>query len=789
MNKLSEKSLKTLEYFTVLEMLSSFAVCEKAKERCMNLRPISDKEQAQFYMTQTSDAKNIMIKKANPPFGGIRDINAVLNRAKMGGILNLKELLNIACVLQCSRLIQDYFSDEEDKTTLTPIYRLITGNQALEHRITTSILSEEEIADCASSELASIRRQIRQISSKIKDTLSKIVGGEKSKYLQETIITQRNGRYVVPVKSEHKGDIQGLVHDMSASGATVFIEPSAVVEINNQMKILEGKEQIEIERILKEFSTEIADFAQIIEQDIEQLVELDFIFARAKLSFKMNAAPPILKENGNSVNLKRARHPLIDIKKAVPIDIAIGDEYDTLVITGPNTGGKTVSLKTLGLLSLMAASGMHIPASELSQVSIFENIYADIGDEQSIEQSLSTFSSHMKTIVGIIEKCSKGDLVLFDELGAGTDPVEGAALAISIISYTRQMGAFVVGTTHYSELKTFALVTDGVENASCEFDVKTLKPTYKLLTGIPGKSNAFAIAKRLGLQNEILERAKEQISSENTKFEDVICELEKERKLLEKYKKEAEILRSAAQSERDKAENLKDKSEDEAQRIIENARLKADRILKDARMTAETVFSELDEIKTKTKDENLNAAKAALRGAITKTESDIRAKREKRVVNNTQNVVKGDEVQLINFSNIVATVLTEPNAQGNIQVQAGVMKTTVNINEIKVLQKEKSKKTFIKRPASQTKELRLNCAKSEVDVRGMCTDEAIIEVDQFLSNALLSSLSQVRIIHGKGTGILRTEIQKHLKRNKHIKSIRNGVYGEGENGVTVVEFK
>ena len=794
MNRLAEKSLKTLEYYAVLELLAEEAASSQGKNQCMALRPVTDLEQAEIYMKQTSDAKNIMTIKGSPSLGGIREITGALKRAEMGGVLNLKELLNVASVLQCVRLMQTYFSDEEKKTSLTPIYRLLAGNQSLEQRITTSILSEEEVADGASSELTTIRRQMRQISGKVRDVLSKLISGERSKYLQETIITQRNGRYVVPVKAEHRGDVAGLVHDTSSSGATIFVEPAAVVEINNQMKILEGKEQAEIERILSELSAEVSGCAEIIRQDLEQLITLDFIFARAKLSFKMNATSPNFKKDGYGVTLKRARHPLLDIKKAVPIDIAIGTDYDTLVITGPNTGGKTVSLKTLGLLSLMAASGLHIPANELSEVCVFENVYADIGDEQSIEQSLSTFSSHMKTIVGMMEKCAKGDLVLFDELGAGTDPVEGAALAVSVIGYARQMGAFVAATTHYSELKTFALTTDGVENASCEFDVGTLRPTYRLLTGIPGKSNAFAIAARLGLQPVILERAKEQLSSENTRFEDVLAQLEKERRLLEKYKAEAERLRSAAQSERDKAENLRDKSEDEADRIVENARLKADRILKDARMTAETVFAELDDIKkksSKNKEQNLAAAKAALRGVITQTETELRKKKEKRTVENTTAIHKGDEVQLINVSNIVAVVLTEPDNNGNMQVQAGIMKTSVNINEVRPVKKQNAQKHKMPRPSAggATRELKLNAAASEVDVRGMCAEEAIIEVDQFLSSAMMSSLPSVRIIHGKGTGVLRNAIQQHLKRNKRIKTVRNGVYGEGENGVTVVEFK
>ena len=772
------------------------------------LRPVTDREDAALYLGQTTDAKDMMVKNGSPTLGGIRDVTAALRRCEVGGVLNMRELLDVASLLQAARLMLAYFAEQEEKTTLTPIYRRISGNRSLEEAITTSILSEEEMADGASPELASIRREMRRIGGRVRETLGRMISGERAKYLQEAIITQRNGRFVVPVKAEHRGDVPGLVHDTSGSGATVFIEPAQVVEINNQLKVLEGREQQEIERILAELSAEVAQCAASLREDYEALCTFDFIFARAKLSFQLNACEPKLAE-GYAVDLHRARHPLLDQKKAVPIDIAIGRDYDTLVITGPNTGGKTVSLKTLGLLCLMAQSGLHIPASELSEVCIFENIYADIGDEQSIEQSLSTFSSHMKTIVGIMEKCARGDLVLFDELGAGTDPVEGAALAVSVISYARQMGARVAATTHYSELKTFALTTDGVENASCEFDVGTLRPTYRLLTGIPGKSNAFAIAARLGLQPAILERAKEQISTENTRFEDVLAELEKERRQLEKYKAEAERLRAAAQSERDKAENLRDKTQDETDRILENARLKADRILKDARMAAETVFDELEDLKKQAQksaaDQNLAAAKTTLRGIITQTETELRGQaHEKRTVDPSEvkALKPGDEVQLLNVSGVTATVLKAPDGDGNVQVQAGIMKMTVKVNEVRPLKKQKQPELPLlcltetakpaRRPAGAkgaARELRVQAAPSEIDVRGLCAEEAILEVDQFISAALMSKLPAVRIIHGKGTGTLRAAIQNHLKRNKFCKTVRNGVFGEGEMGVTVVEFK
>ena len=798
MNRLGEKSLRTLEYFTVLDQLAAQTVSARGREMALALRPVTDREDAALYLRQTTDAKDMMVKNGSPTLGGIRDVTAALRRCEVGGVLNMRELLDVASLLQAARLMLVYFAEQEEKTTLTPIYRRISGNRSLEEAITTSILSEEEMADGASPELASIRREMRRIGGRVRETLGRMISGERAKYLQEAIITQRNGRFVVPVKAEHRGDVPGLVHDTSGSGATVFIEPAQVVEINNQLKVLEGREQQEIERILAELSAEVAQCAASLREDYEALCTFDFIFARAKLSFQLNACEPKLAE-GYAVDLHRARHPLLDQKKAVPIDIAIGRDYDTLVITGPNTGGKTVSLKTLGLLCLMAQSGLHIPASELSEVCIFENIYADIGDEQSIEQSLSTFSSHMKTIVGIMEKCARGDLVLFDELGAGTDPVEGAALAVSVISYARQMGARVAATTHYSELKTFALTTDGVENASCEFDVGTLRPTYRLLTGIPGKSNAFAIAARLGLQPAILERAKEQISTENTRFEDVLAELEKERRQLEKYKAEAERLRAAAQSERDKAENLRDKTQDETDRILENARLKADRILKDARMAAETVFDELEDLKKQAQksaaDQNLAAAKTTLRGIITQTETELRGQaHEKRTVDPSEvkALKPGDEVQLLNVSGVTATVLKAPDGDGNVQVQAGIMKMTVKVNEVRPLKKQKQQAKPARRPAGAkgaARELRVQAAPSEIDVRGLCAEEAILEVDQFISAALMSKLPAVRIIHGKGTGTLRAAIQNHLKRNKFCKTVRNGVFGEGEMGVTVVEFK
>lgn len=795
MNKLGEKSLKTLEFYTVLQLLEEQAVSSKAKDKARDLRPSRDLDEIRSWQKQTSDAKELMVLRGSPSFSGIHDITASLKRAVAGGILNSLELLEVASLLHCARRAKAYRDEIKETTSLDSVFNRLDSNRKLEDRITTSIISEEEIADGASSQLQYLRRQMRLQNSRIRESLNHIISSSaNTKYLQDTIITQRNGRYVIPVKSEYRNEVSGMVHDMSASGATVFIEPAAVVQANNQLKILEGEEAKEIEKILAEMTAEVNEFSGSLVQDFENLCKLDFIFAKAKLSYQLNACQPILRED-TAVRLISARHPLLDQKKAVPIDVSLGIDYDTLVITGPNTGGKTVSLKTLGLLTLMTSAGLHIPASDLSEVGVFENIYADIGDEQSIEQSLSTFSAHMKTITAIIKVCRKGDMVLFDELGAGTDPTEGAALAVSILEFTRQMCALVAATTHYSELKVFALTTKGVENASCEFDIRTLRPTYRLKTGIPGKSNAFAISAKLGLPESIIERAKEQLSSEDARFEDVLTTLENERKMLEKYKAEAEKMRRTAQSEKDRISSMKDKTEDESDKLLEQARLKAENLLKDARMTAETVFLELEDLKKKAKkdaaEQNLAAAKSMLRSAIHQTEKNIQGKKQKKVIPEDEiRVFKaGDEVQLINVG-VTATVITPRDKDGNVLVQAGILKMNVKENEIRFLEKkQKPKGKCYHTPPGGVVELRKTAAKSEVDVRGLCAEEAILEVDQFISQALVAGLNTVTIIHGKGTGVLRTAIQQHLKPNKRIKTVRNGRYGEGEMGVTVVEFK
>ena len=798
MTELFEKSIRVLELPQLLERLSQKAVSEAAKERALRLTPSTDADDVRRLQDETDAARALIGLRGSPSFSGVKDVREALARAERGGMLNPRELLTIAGLLTNSRRVREYYeADQGEGTVLDRMFDSLHANRFLEDKITTSILSEDEIADAASPELADIRRHKRAASAKGRQILQKIISSPSYKStLQEALITQRDGRFVVPVKADHRGDLPGLVRDISASGATLFVEPMGVVQANNELKELEAKEKKEIERILFALSAEAAGFAEAILWDYDILVHLDLIFARGELSYQMDAARPEIRTDG-SVSLRRARHPLLDPAKAVPIDIEVGRSFDTLVITGPNTGGKTVSLKTLGLLCLMAQCGLHIPAGDRSAVSVFTGILADIGDEQSIEQSLSTFSAHMKTIVNILDEADGDSLVLFDELGAGTDPVEGAALAIAVIEHVRARGAKVAATTHYAELKTFAMTTAGVENASCEFDVETLCPTYKLLIGIPGKSNAFAIAARLGLQPVIIDRAKEQVSTEDARFEDVLAELERERRRIEKMKEEAQRMRSAAQSERDKMRAERDAAEERADKMMEGARSQADNILKNARMTAETVFDELETLKKqsqkKASEQNLAAAKAALRGVITQTENEQRRGIQKRVVDaeEVRPLAKGDRVRLLNVGGVIATVLAAPDRDGSVQVQAGPMKMTVKVNEVRLVEEKKAapKPKMQPRRDAPRRELNLRSAESEVDVRGMSAEEALFEVDNFLSRAIMAGLPAVTVIHGKGTGVLRNAVQQHLRKNKRVKSVRSGVYGEGEQGVTIVELK
>ena len=799
MTELFEKSIRVLELPQLLERLSQKAVSEAAKERALRLTPSTDADDVRRLQDETDAARALIGLRGSPSFSGVKDVREALARAERGGMLNPRELLTIAGLLTNSRRVREYYeADQGEGTVLDRMFDSLHANRFLEDKITTSILSEDEIADAASPELADIRRHKRAASAKGRQILQKIISSPSYKStLQEALITQRDGRFVVPVKADHRGDLPGLVHDISASGATLFVEPMGVVQANNELKELEAKEKKEIERILFALSAEAAGFAEAILWDYDILVHLDLIFARGELSYQMDAARPEIRTDG-SVSLRRARHPLLDPAKAVPIDIEVGRSFDTLVITGPNTGGKTVSLKTLGLLCLMAQCGLHIPAGDRSAVSVFTGILADIGDEQSIEQSLSTFSAHMKTIVNILDEADGDSLVLFDELGAGTDPVEGAALAIAVIEHVRARGAKVAATTHYAELKTFAMTTAGVENASCEFDVETLCPTYKLLIGIPGKSNAFAISRRLGLDESVIADAKAQMDSESLRFEDVLAQLEEKRQRLEKAQTEANRLWQQREEDARKARIFREQME----KAKENARAKgeaeAKRIVREAQQKTEEIFDQLEELrKQQTRAANfqqVNDTKAAIRHDLKEAEAVLHSRdQEPEAPAPSRPIAVGDLVELAGVKT-AATVLNV-NGDGSMLLQAGKMKMTVKAGQVRLLESaEEIEKRKKQAAAAQRKnvspQIQLAArAASELDIRGMETLEAESVVENYIDAAVMAKLGTVTIIHGKGTGALRKAVHEMLKRNRAVKSFRLGRYGEGEAGVTVVELK
>ena len=796
MTQLFEKSIHTLELPRVLDLLAEEAVTEEGKERCRTALPSVDRSEVQRLQSQTSAAFDLLVKAGSPGFSGVRPVSAALQRADRGGSLNTRELLDIAQVLRCARSVREYGMGESTaKSVLDGYFQSLTPNRFLEDKITGAILSEEEIADAASPELADIRRHMRAAAGKVRDVLNRLISSNQSKYLRESIITMRGGRYVVPVKSEHKNDIPGLVHDVSGSGSTFFIEPMGVVNANNELKELERKEQKEIERILAELSADCANVREVIEDDYRTLITLDAVFARAKLSSRMGAMEPTL---GDYIELKKARHPLLDPKTAVRNDLYLGRDFDTLVITGPNTGGKTVTLKTLGLLTLMAQCGLHIPAADGSAVRVCSSVLADIGDEQSIDQSLSTFSSHMVNIVAILEQADDRSLILFDELGAGTDPVEGAALAAAVIDSTRAMGARVAATTHYAELKIYAMSTPGVENASCEFDVDTLAPTYRVLIGVPGKSNAFAISRRLGLPDYIIQKAADRIDAENVRFEDVLSQLEVQRQAMEKEREEAERLRREMERDRAQAQEYRARIEEERRRATEKAQAEARAILQQARDTADATFRELDEMRRRQEQAKEwmddNEERSALRHRLNQAEDALGGRREDLPPPPpTRDAVAGDTVELLKTGTQAEVVGV--NKDGTLQLQAGILKLKAKQDEVRVLEeetarKQQSRKDKQRKAAASVKhEFRAAAAKAELDLRGMMTDEALGTVDLFLDNALMGKLETVTIIHGKGTGALRKAVREHLKRSRYVKSFRPGAYGEGEDGVTVVTLK
>ena len=793
MSELFDKSIRTLELPAVLRMLADQTNSAEAREKALAIVPETDIDFVKRLQDETDAARAMIGVKGSPAFSGIKPVGESLYRADRGGALNTRELLDIAGVLRCARRVREYFSEGEP-TAIDHFFYALRGNHYLEERITTAILDEDEIADNASPELADIRRHKRNAAAKGRQILQKIIYSQSySKVLQETIITQRDGRFVVPVKAEFRSSLPGLVHDVSSSGATVFVEPMGVVQANNELKELEAKEKKEIERILRELSAQAAGSQRDILSDYENLVRLDLIFARGQLSYRMNATRPEIRRSGG-VSLRHARHPLLDSGKAVPITIELGQTFDTLVITGPNTGGKTVSLKTLGLLTLMAQCGLHIPADDRSAVSVFDRVLADIGDEQSIEQSLSTFSSHMVTIVKILEEADEHSLILFDELGAGTDPVEGAALAIAIIQHVRERGGKIAATTHYAELKTFAMTTAGVENASCEFDVETLRPTYKLLIGIPGKSNAFAISQRLGLDPMVIETAKAQMDSESIRFEDVLTQLEEKRQRLEKDQTEAERLRSQRETDARKAREFREQME----RAKDNARTRGEaearRIVREARAQADAIFEELDRLRKEQEKaaswQAVNDARAAIRGQLKSAEEKLRFQDDVRepVPAPSRPIREGDLVELAGTKRqgVVTGIVGD-----RLQMETGNMKLTVKASDVRLIEEAevREKKEAQRQVTTHIRLAGARAAVNELDIRGLMTDEADLQVDQFLDNALMGKLNVVTIIHGKGTGALRKAVHQQLKHHRAVKSFRLGRYGEGEDGVTVVELR
>ncbi len=783
-----DRHYKALELDKILTMLSKETTCDDACELALKIEPVTSLKRVNFLLKQTDDAYILAGRFGTPSFGGAKNVTNALRRAQAGGCLTTTELLRIAETLRIMRSLREWKNKSAGMdTSLDDLFSSLCANKFLEDKITSCIIAEDEFSDNASPVLYDIRRKIRTASSKAREVLDKIIHSSTfQKYLQDTIVTQRDGRYVVPVKAECRGNVPGLVHDSSSSGATVFIEPMGVVQANNDIRVLQSKEEAEIERILFELSATAGTYADSIIGSYENLIELNLIFAKANLAYKMKASLPVMNDKG-IIDLNKARHPLIDKDKVVSTDIILGEKFDTLMITGPNTGGKTVTLKTIGLFTLMAMCGLMVPCGDNSRLSVFKTVLADIGDEQSIEQSLSTFSAHMTNIIKILKLADSSSLVLIDELGAGTDPVEGAALAISILESLRNKGAKIASTTHYPELKEYALQTNGVENGCCEFDVSTLKPTYKLLIGMPGKSNAFAISKRLGMSDEVINRAKQLVSAENREFENVVQTLEQRRQSLEKQLENAQKLTAKANTEKQKAENELRKSKEQAQKEIEQAKLEAQKLIDKTRAQAETLMEELDKAR---KEKELSAQdKSKLRRDIRKMEAmaDPVSKKEDTSYSLPRPLQVGDNVLIYDIDK-KATVLQTPDKDNMVLVQAGIIKTRVKLSNLRLVKQEKVKTPQFssKRNVRSTADIHPS---TEIDVRGQYPMEAIMAVDSAIDSAILANINQITIIHGKGTGVLRAEIQQHLKHHKAVRTFRLGVFGEGESGVTIVELK
>lgn len=787
-----QKYFSALELDKILHMLAAETSCEDAASAALELRPCGDLEETKELLQQTFDAHMLVGRFGTPSFSGLKNRTNALRRAEAGGMLNMGELLGISQLLRAMRSLMEWRHHSEGVSTcIDEQFEMLYTNKYLEEKISSAILSEEEMADTASPELLDIRRKIRSGSLRIREQLDKMIRSSTyQKYLQEPIVTMRAGRFVVPVKAECRGEVAGLVHDTSSSGATVFIEPMSVVEANNEIKVLISREEAEIERILTELSKETGEFADDMIAGYERAVYINLVFAKAHLAYKMKATMPQINCEGK-ICLKKARHPLIDPEKVVATDIVLGYDFDTLVITGPNTGGKTVSLKTIGLFSLMAMCGLLLPVSDESSVSVFRNVLVDIGDEQSIEQSLSTFSSHMTNIIQILGQADDQSLILLDELGAGTDPVEGAALAMAIIESMRTRGVRLAATTHYAELKAYALQTEGVENACCEFDVATLRPTYRLLIGVPGRSNAFAISQRLGMPEEIVSRAQSLVSMENLHFEDVVQKLEKNRQELEKEKEEARHYRVMAQKAAKEAEELRAHVEREREKELEKARMEARRLVTNVRAQAEALIEEIDLQRKNKASSDAAVAKSSLRAGIRSIENaaDPVEKKKEPEYRLPRPLKIGDHVLIYDVDK-KGTVLSLPDSAGTVLVQAGIIKTKVPVKNLRLTKESNTNVVSAQRNVSRRVTSRSAVqVKTEVDLRGLTVSEALMELDQFIDNAVMSGLSIITIIHGKGTGALRAAVHDHLKAHPNIRTFRLGVYGEGENGVTIAELK
>ena len=792
---MNEKALKILEYDKIIDMLTRCASSPLGQARCRVLTPSGDLAAIRSMQSQTADALKRLFRKGSISFGNARDIRPSLKRLSVGGSLNQSELLAIAGLLENAGRVKAYGRHENADTAADSLDAFFEGLEPaapLSSEIRRCFPSEDEVSDDASPALRQIRRSIRTSGERIHAQLNSMVNGPLRTYLQDAVITMRNGRYCIPVKSEYRSQVPGMIHDQSSTGSTIFVEPVAVVKLNNDIRELEIQEAREIEAILAALSEQTAQYTELLQYDMETLAELDFIFARASLAMEMNATEPVFNTDG-VIRLRQARHPLIDRKKVVPIDLTLGETFDLLVVTGPNTGGKTVSLKTAGLLSLMGQSGLHIPALDRSSLAVFDEIYADIGDEQSIEQSLSTFSSHMTNVVSFLEKADRRSLVLFDELGAGTDPTEGAALAIAILEHLHRQGIRTMATTHYSELKVFALSAKGVENACCEFDVATLRPTYRLLIGIPGKSNAFAISSRLGLPDYIIDEARKQLSEQEESFEDLLTDLEQSRRTIDKEKEEISAYRRELEKLKNETAARQEKLDAQRDRILEEANDKARAILEAAKEMADETMKNFRRFGR----ENISAAemekeRERLRKKIASTGSGKKLETAKpRKQHKPGDFKLGESVRVLSL-NLNGTVTSLPDAKGNVNVQMGILNSQVNISDLEIIEEKpvySAAKNLRRTSQGKMKMGKSMSVSPEINLLGKTVDEAVAELDKYLDDAYLAHISQVRIVHGKGTGALRNGIHKYLRRQKHVKEFHLAAFGEGDAGVTIVEFK